>query len=54
MAPGLAVLLAASDRPEEARALLDEATGLGGDPARAMAEGYPVLAALADKRASDA
>jgi Flp pilus assembly protein TadD len=31
VAPGLAVLLAASDRPEEARALLDEATGLGGD-----------------------
>ena len=43
---GLAVLHAASQRPETARELLDEAFRLGGNQARQTAAQYPALAGL--------
>lgn len=43
---GLAVLHAATDRPDAARPLLDEAFRLGGEVAREVAAGYPALAPL--------
>ncbi len=43
---GMAVLYAATERPDEARPLLDEAFRLGGDVARSTAAGYPALAPL--------
>ncbi len=43
---GMAVLFAATERPEQARPLLDEAFRLGGDVARAEAANYPALAPL--------
>ena len=43
---GLAVLFAATERPEQARPLLDDELRLGGGVARATAEGYPALALL--------
>jgi tetratricopeptide (TPR) repeat protein len=45
---GMAVLFAATDRPEQAKPLLDEAFRLGGDVARTTAAGYPALAPLLD------
>jgi hypothetical protein len=45
---GMAVLFAATERPEQAKPLLDEALRLGGDVARITAEGYPPLAPLLD------
>ncbi len=49
---GLAVLFAATERPDEARPLLDEALRLGGDVARSTAAGYPALAPLLAKAAA--
>jgi len=43
---GMAVLSAATDRPEEAKPLLADALRLGGEVARNTAEGYPALAGL--------
>lgn len=43
---GLAVLYAATERPEEARPLLADALRLGGDVARSEAIGYPALAGI--------
>ena len=43
---GLAVLFATTERPDEARPLLEEAFRLGGDVARSTAAGYPALAPL--------
>ena len=40
------MLLAATERPDEARPLLEEAFRLGGDVARTTAAGYPALAPL--------
>ena len=45
---GLAVLHSANGRPQEARPLLDDATRLGGEIARAEAANYPALAPLLD------
>ena len=42
----VAVLHAATERPDQARPLLDEAFRLGGEIARATATGYPALAPL--------
>ncbi len=42
----LAVLFAATERPEQARPLLADALRLGGDVARNEAAGYPALAPL--------
>ena len=47
---GMAVLFAATERPEQARPLLDDALRLGGDVARTTAEGYPALAPLLDEK----
>ncbi len=49
---GMAVLFAATERPDEARPLLEQALRLGGDVARVTAEGYPALAPLLDKKAA--
>lgn len=46
----MAVLFAATDRPDEARPLLADALRLGGDAARTEAQGYPALAALLAER----
>lgn len=43
---GMAVLFAATERPEQAKPLLDDALRLGGEVARTTAEGYPALAPL--------
>ena len=43
---GMAVLFAATERPDEARPLLEEAFRLGGDVARTTAAGYSALAPL--------
>jgi tetratricopeptide (TPR) repeat protein len=48
---GMAVLFAATERPDEARPLLEQALQLGGDVARTTAEGYPALAPLLDESA---
>ncbi len=48
---GLAVLYAATERPDEARPLLDEAFRLGSAIARAEAANYPALAPLLAKAA---
>jgi tetratricopeptide (TPR) repeat protein len=48
---GMAVLLAATERPEQAKPLLDDALRLGGDIARATAAVYPALAPLLDEKA---
>jgi tetratricopeptide (TPR) repeat protein len=45
---GMAVLFAATERPEQAKPLLDDALRLGGDVARNTANGYPALAPLLD------
>ena len=47
---GMAVLFAATDRPDQARPLLADALRLGGDAARAEAQGYPALTALLAER----
>ena len=46
---GVAVLYAATERPDEARPLLEQALRLGGDVARMTAAGYPSLAPLLDQ-----
>ena len=51
---GMAVLFAATERPEQAKPLLEDALRLGGDVARATAEGYPALAPLLSGSASGA
>ncbi len=43
---GMVVLFAATERPDEARPLLEEAFRLGGDVARTTAAGYSALAPL--------
>ena len=43
---GIAVLYAATERPDQARPLLDEAFRLGGTIARAEAASYPALLPL--------
>ena len=43
---GMAVLFVATERPEEARPLLEDALRIGGDAARSTAAGYPALAEL--------
>ncbi len=43
---GMAVLHAATERPDQARPLLDEAFRLGEAIARTQAAGYPALAPL--------
>ena len=48
---GMAVLFAATERPEQAKPLLDDALRLGGDVARTTAVGYPALAPLLDEKA---
>ncbi len=49
---GLAVLYAATERPEQAKPLLEDALRLGGDVARSTAAGYPALAPLLAKAAA--
>ena len=46
---GLAVLYAATERPEEARPLLSEALRLGGEVARGTAASYPALSSLLEQ-----
>jgi len=49
---GMAVLFAATERPEQAKPLLDEAFRLGGEVARAEAKNYPALVPLLAKSAA--
>ncbi len=48
----MAVLYAATERPEHARPLLGDALRLGGEVARTAAAGYPALAPLLAKLAA--
>jgi tetratricopeptide (TPR) repeat protein len=49
---GMAVLFAATERPEQAKPLLDDAFRLGGEVARSTAAGYAALAPLLDEKAA--